>query len=1167
MLKKLLSTNLSRLAPASSMIGATAITSGLGVVYWWVANRFMLPASVGLASAAIGVTMLLSTICLLGTDTWLTGEIPKTKSGRAKMVSSAAIFVTAVSFTAGAFIALISGLGETDLQPLGEAWFWLGIGVAANTLFFMSEAVLIALLRGDLQLVNNSVFAVSKLLILIPIAWLMSEADWLWIYNTWTIGNFFSLVLLVFLAFRRGVRFGDLAPEMSRLKRAWGTIGGHYIINIALSSPGFAMPVVVTLLIGVEVNAAFYVAWMLANFVFLVPHALTLVLYSVASDSEKAGVYGDRARLTIGLSLLAGTAAMVFFYFTGGLLLSVFNPTYDEIARSALLILISAVFPLTITNHYITAARLQNQIPQAAWFAAIGALFSVIGAVIGGYYADLEGLCLGLIIGMTIQALLVLPTVLRSLKGESVRLAIPVLRIFMALVVVLPLWQATTVQAQDDDNEGGGDYLVDTNLANMRYGGLQFQGIYGQGEVWLPYSASWDEINDIQVTITYVASPLLDADQSVVYVGANNNAVHSWNPIADGFEHRETFNVPRDSITRPGVLLDFATVLRVDDNICQDGSNPALWLRIEDQTNIRIDAVEDMDFPELREINGALFSNLYREEPGSIMMIIPDNPDDAILTEAVRFVSTLSRNNSRFDLIVETASTVRESDLNDTHIVLFGLTEGLPLLEDIGDDLPLAFVEGEFEVPGNIEPVEDYGLVQTVRSPFNSDFAMLVLAAGDSTGLSRATQLLENEGALTYLGGNSVYLANDVVLPPSTEATMWLENRATFSELGRRDVTIQGYGVFDTIFNLTYPPGWELEDNAQLVLRLAGSPTLTEDQSYVDVFVDDVFVGTIETGSLENEHTESFELPAAVINNPEDPARRDNQLTVRLSVANTGVRASCEYPDPRLLWTTIFSDSYVVLPHTFAAVPDLQVFPYPFVSSGNRQANTAIVVSPNPTPRDIGTALQLGMALGNYLTDQTDLIVTTADTTEDLSGRHLILIGERDEHPLIEAALSNEEPNSLVELYRSTGNTELGFLHLLQADNGLATLMVYADDTAGVENAVTSLARSLPITPEQGSIAVVDDTGSVTVLFRDEMNEIAPAEDTEASDASASAIGAPARSDGGGGGGSAVSDFLLSGRSFTSISDWLMVLSMAGIFVGVSTLLTYVQVRRRASAI
>ncbi|MEL7234679.1 MAG: hypothetical protein AAGK74_09290, partial [Chloroflexota bacterium] len=68
-------------------------------------------------------------------------------------------------------------------------------------------------------------------------------------------------------------------------------------------------------------------------------------------------------------------------------------------------------------------------------------------------------------------------------------------------------------------------------------------------------------------------------------------------------------------------------------------------------------------------------------------------------------------------------------------------------------------------------------------------------------------------------------------------------------------------------------------------------------------------------------------------------------------------------------------------------------------------------------------------------------------------------------------------------------------------------------------------------------------------------------------DASASAIGAPARSDGGGGGGSAVSDFLLSGRSFTSISDWLMVLSMAGIFVGVSTLLTYVQVRRRASAI
>ncbi|MEM6527503.1 MAG: cellulose biosynthesis cyclic di-GMP-binding regulatory protein BcsB, partial [Chloroflexota bacterium] len=1044
----------------------------------------------------------------------------------------------------------------------------------ANTLFFMSEAVLIALLRGDLQLVNNTVFASSKLLILIPIAWFLREADWLWIYNTWTIGNFFSLVLLVFLAFRRGVRFGDLAPEMSRLKRAWGTIGGHYIINIALSSPGFAMPVVVTLLIGVEVNAAFYVAWMLANFVFLVPHALTLVLYSVASDSEKVGVYGDRARLTMALSFAAGIAAMVFFYFTGGLLLGVFNPSYVEIARNSLLILISAVFPLTITNHYITAARLQDQIPQAAWFAAIGAIVSVIGAIIGGHYADLEGLCAGLILGMTVQALFVLPTVLRSLKGESVRLAIPVLRIFLAVTIVFSASPFFAVYAQDGtdgDPEveviSDGEFLVNTSLANMNYGGLQFQGVYGEGEVWLPYAAGWDEVTEIEVTVTYIASPLLDEGESVVYVGANNRAVHSWTPVADGFEHRETFSVPRESITVPGVLLDFATVLRVDEDICQDGSNPALWLRIEGQTNIRIDAIEDEEFPALREINSALFDNLYREGTSPITIIVPDEPGDAVLTEAVRFVSTLSRNNGRFELLVETPSTLRENDLEETHVILFGLTEQLPMLEDIGAELPLAYEDGEFVVPSNVTPVEDYGIVQALRSPFNPDYAMVVLAGGADSGLQRATQLLENEGALSYLGGNSIYLANDVVLPPSTEEAEWLENRATFAELGRRDVNVQGYGVFNVGFSLTYPAGWVLEENAQMVLRVAGSPALTEDQSYIDVFVDDVFLGTIETGSLESQFTESFELPTEVINNPLEPTRRNNQLNVRLSVANTGARGTCEFPDPRLLWTTVFSDSYVVLPHTFAPVPDLQVFPYPFVSSGTRQANTAIVLSPNPASSDIDTALQLARAMGRHIDDNTDLIVTTADTTQDLSDRHLILIGEREDHTLIDAALDNEEPNSLVELYRSTGNTSLGFLHMLQAGEGLATLMVYADGSAGIVNAVDALSESLPIAPESGSIAVVDDEGAVTILGRAETAPLEgePAEDAEETTQESSVAAVPERSgnDGDGGSGSNVLDFFTSARSFTSISDWLVVLSVTGIVLAISTMVTFFQLRRR----
>src|SRR5512132_1838824 len=74
------------LANAGSMIGTTAVTSGLGVVYWWFAAHQFSPEAVGFASAAVSAMMMLTSIGIVGLGTLLIGELPRQSGQRGALV-------------------------------------------------------------------------------------------------------------------------------------------------------------------------------------------------------------------------------------------------------------------------------------------------------------------------------------------------------------------------------------------------------------------------------------------------------------------------------------------------------------------------------------------------------------------------------------------------------------------------------------------------------------------------------------------------------------------------------------------------------------------------------------------------------------------------------------------------------------------------------------------------------------------------------------------------------------------------------------------------------------------------------------------------------------------------------------------------------------------------
>src|SRR5262245_47662118 len=194
---------------AASMIGTTMITAGLGFVYWWLAARQFSQEAVGFASALISAMGLLGAIGMAGMGTLLIGELPRQPAQRAPLITTALAIAGGASALLGILFAVIAPLVSAEFGALAGGsgaitLFTAGVALTAVTLVL--DQATIGLLRGELQLWRNAIFAVGKLVVL----WLMSR--WaagdggLPIYTTWTLGNLASIVGMALIAAAVGVR-------------------------------------------------------------------------------------------------------------------------------------------------------------------------------------------------------------------------------------------------------------------------------------------------------------------------------------------------------------------------------------------------------------------------------------------------------------------------------------------------------------------------------------------------------------------------------------------------------------------------------------------------------------------------------------------------------------------------------------------------------------------------------------------------------------------------------------------------------------------------------------------------------------------------------------------------------------------------------------------------
>ena len=402
---------------AGSLLATTGVTSAFGFTFWIFAARVFSQQSVGFGSAAVSMVMLLGTIGMFGLGTMLIGELPQRRS-KGGLVAAALGTSAIGSLVLGVGFALVSlAFGKHFIEINGTlpriVVFSCGVAVTGATLVFDESTI--GLLRGGVQLARNTAFSIAKMAVLPLTAILVHSAFGVGIMFSWILGTLISLVPVVILL-KRGGSSVLHRPDWRTLRSLARVTMAHNWLNLAITAPPQLIPVLVTVVVSPSANAAYYVAFMIVTFLYMVPVHLSTVLFAIASATPEA--IAEKLRFVLRLSTIIGIVGMIVLGAGAHLILGIFGASYAREATVPMWLLLLGYLPTVPKSQYIAVCRATGRVSRASVILAVQSAVQLIAVCVGGKLDGLIGVCLGLLIVGFIESLMTAPTVFRAAAGR-----------------------------------------------------------------------------------------------------------------------------------------------------------------------------------------------------------------------------------------------------------------------------------------------------------------------------------------------------------------------------------------------------------------------------------------------------------------------------------------------------------------------------------------------------------------------------------------------------------------------------------------------------------------------------------------------------------------------------------------------------------------------------
>lgn len=535
-------------------------------------------------------------------------------------------------------------------------------------------------------------------------------------------------------------------------------------------------------------------------------------------------------------------------------------------------------------------------------------------------------------------------------------------------------------------------------FAEFGYDDLTAQSSQTMLEYFLPVPAGAAPTDYTGLVLIVSHSSLLLPELSTMTVVANGETLTSV-VLDDSNQNIASLEIelPTDSFTGTGYLVQIRFSLRITENSCEDDDNQALWATIHKESTINVTSVTDAANPDLLEARDRFSDS---EDPTTI--VLPRNPS----SEALDAAGKVAFETGRWSGAVATMPTIAYADIASApgegpRILVGTATE----LGDIGAWIGItwngsAFTTGDGPVP------EGYGVIALRYDPD----PVLLVSGATPEGLSRAVEALTTENMHTlFAGPYLIVTGQDIATQP--EEAAWNDDSSSFAQLGFQDRDLRGDGTHTIDLTFQRPPDWVAGNGGDLTLSMEASPAIRPELSWVSVSVNGRDIGSVRLSASASPELYRFTLPAAAVNMiPAGEPGGTLQVRIRLHLQVT--TDACQQVDPQNAWATLSADSSWIIPHARYDGLDLARFPAPFAVSGN-DAPLLIVLPDAADAESIAAGLQIAALLGQRTvwqqTSPPTLAVAGTITADRLAGAGIISIGGPDVNS-VSAGIPESEP-------------------------------------------------------------------------------------------------------------------------------------------------------------
>jgi O-antigen/teichoic acid export membrane protein len=339
------------------LILGTGITSLLGVGFWALAAHSYSARVVGLNAAAISAMTLVAEACTLGLSAVLVRYLPVAGGSTRKLVSRSYAVTVSLALVAGLIAALSSGVWSPKLSFLSSGGWLAGFvfAAAATTVFTLQDSVLTGLRAAKWIPLENSLYAVAKLLLLVVLASSLTGSG---PFVAWTAPLLVAVVVVNYLIFTRLIPSSPSEGTLDRSKLL-SMATGNYAGKLFTLAGNLYMPILVANRVSAADAAYFFVPWMVSLAIELVAlNMMTSLTVEAATDLPQLRQLTRRA-LGQAMRMVIPIAAIIAIVAPWALL--VFGSAYADEGASLLRLLALGMVPNVIVTLGITIARIEHK--------------------------------------------------------------------------------------------------------------------------------------------------------------------------------------------------------------------------------------------------------------------------------------------------------------------------------------------------------------------------------------------------------------------------------------------------------------------------------------------------------------------------------------------------------------------------------------------------------------------------------------------------------------------------------------------------------------------------------------------------------------------------------------------------------------------------------------